>query len=129
MAPGPQNRNLNLLGQGLRRISGLRNLEVRFGSWNIGSFCGKGTEEYEELKKRKVDACCLEEERWRKLRARFFGVKGKRYKMRWRDNNDGIVGIAILEKELHEEVVKVRRKSNSAMALVLVFEEEAMRVI
>ena len=77
-----------------------------------------------------MDACCLEEERWRKLRARFFGVKGKRYKMRWRDNNDGIVGVAILEKEeLHEEVVEVRRKSNSAMALVLVFEEEAMRVI
>ena len=53
LAPGPRNRNLNLLGQGLRRIFGLRNLEVRFGSWNIGSFCGKGTEEYEELKKEK----------------------------------------------------------------------------
>ena len=77
-----------------------------------------------------MDACCLKEERWGKLGARFFGVKGKRYKMQWCNNNDGIVGVAILVKEeLHEEIVEVRRKSNSAMALVLVFEEEAMRVI
>ena len=53
LASGPQNRNLNLLGQGLQRISGLQNLEVRFGSWNIGSLFGKGTEEYEKLKKEK----------------------------------------------------------------------------
>ena len=54
---------------------------VRFGSWNVGSISGIGTEVCEELRKRKVDVCCLKEVRWRGEGARFFGVKGKRYKL------------------------------------------------
>ena len=42
----------SLIGPGVRRISGLQNLEVRFGSWNVESFRGKGTEVCEQLKKK-----------------------------------------------------------------------------
>ena len=35
----------------------------------------------EELRKRKVDVCCLQEVRWRGEGARFIGVKGRRYKL------------------------------------------------
>ena len=54
---------------------------VRFGSWNVGSICGRGTEVCEELRKRKEDVCCLQEVRWRGEGDRFFGVKGRRYKL------------------------------------------------
>ena len=53
-----------------------KQIGVRFGSWNVGSICGRGTEVCEELRKRKVVVCCLQEVRWRGEGARFFGVKG-----------------------------------------------------
>ena len=80
-------------GQGVLRISGFKvakekvekRLGVRFGSWNVGSISGRGTEVCEELRKRKVDVlvCCLQEVRWRGEGARFIGVKGRRYKLWW----------------------------------------------
>ena len=57
LAPSPQQL---LNGQGVQRISELHKFEVRF-----GSFCGRGTEVSEQLKKREVDMCCLPEVRWR----------------------------------------------------------------
>ena len=42
----------------------------------------------EELRKRKVDVCCLQEVRWRGEGARFIGVKGRRYKLWWCGNDD-----------------------------------------
>ena len=36
---------------GKGKISGLQNLEIRFGSWSVGSFCGKGIEVREQLRK------------------------------------------------------------------------------
>ena len=47
LAPSP--RQL-INGQKVRRISGLQKFEVRF-----GSFCGRGTEVCEQLRKKKVD--------------------------------------------------------------------------
>ena len=32
---------------------------IRFGSWNMGSLCGRGVEVCEEFRKRKVDVCGL----------------------------------------------------------------------
>ena len=40
-----------------------KRIGVRFRSWNVGSISGGGTEVYEELRKRKVDVCCLQEVR------------------------------------------------------------------
>ena len=82
----------------------------------------------EELRKQKVDACCLQEVRWRGEGAHLFGVKGRRYKLWW-CGNDKIGGVGILVKEeLCEEVVEVRR-CDRVMAIGLVFEEEVVRVI
>ena len=70
LAPSPR-QPLN--GQGVLKISGLKLLKekiakrfgVRFGSWNVGSISGRATEVCEELRKQKVDVCCLQEVRWR----------------------------------------------------------------
>ena len=126
MAPNPR-QPLN--GQGVLRIPGLKihkekaekQIGVRFGSWNVGSICGRETEVCEELRKRKVDVCCLQEVRWRGEGARFFGVKGKRYKLWWCGNDDKIGGVGILVKEdLCEKVVEVRRRCDRVMAIGLV---------
>ena len=124
--------------QGVLRIPGLKihkekvekQIGVRFGSWNVGSICGRGTEVGEELRKRKVDVCCLQEVRWRGEGARFFGVKGRRYKLWWSGNDDKIGGVGILvNEELGEKVVEVRRRCDRVMAIGLVFEKKVVRVI
>ena len=100
-------------------------LGVRLGSWNVGSISGRGTEVCEELRKRKVDVCCMQEVRWRGKGAWFWGAKGRRYKLWWSGNINGTGGVGVLVKEeLCEKVVEVRRKSDRVMAIVLAFEEE-----
>ena len=71
-------------------------LGVRVGTWNIRSMSGRGTEVREELRKRRMDVCCLQEVRWRGQGARFSGVKGRRYKW-WCGNSDG-VGIVMVQE-------------------------------
>ena len=136
MAPSP--RQL-LNEQGVRRISGFKNLikninvkrsGIRIGSWNIGSFCGRGTEICEELRKRNVDVCCLQEVRWRGQGARFVGVKNRRYKLWWSGNEIGLGGVGILVKEeICEKVVEIRRRSDRVMTTVLMFEEQMIRIV
>ena len=38
---------------------------TRLESWNVGSLCERGVEVCEELRKRKVDVCGLQEVRWK----------------------------------------------------------------
>ena len=135
LVPSPR-QPLN--AQGVLRISGLqlpaekvaKRLGVRFGSWNVGSISDRGTEACEELRKRKVDVCCLQEVRWRSEGARFIGVKGRRYKLWWCGNDDKTASVGILvNEELCENVVEVRRRCDRVTAIGLVFGEEMVRVI
>ena len=88
---------------------------VRFGSWNVGCISGRGTEVCEELRKRQVDVCCLQKVRWRGKGARFFGVKGRRYKLWWCGNDDKTGGVGILVKEeLCENVEEVRSRCDKS---------------
>ena len=125
-----------LSGKGVRRITGKNNCnqrqegEVRCGSWNVGSLRCRGTEVCEELRKRKVDICCLQEVRWRGEGARFLGVKGRRYKLWWAGNEDGYGGVGVLVKEeLCEKVVETHRRSDRVISLVLAFGESILRVV
>ena len=52
-----------------------------------------------------------------------------RDKLWWSGNSDGIEGVEISVKKLCENVIKVQRKSDRVMAMVLVFEEEVTGVI
>ena len=52
----------------------------------------------EELRRRKMDVCCLQKVRWRGEGARFFGVKARRHKLWW-CGNDKTCGVGILVKE------------------------------
>ena len=52
---------------------------LRVGTGNLGSLSGK-EEVLEELRKRMIDVCCLQEVRWRGQGAR---IQGRRYKLWW----------------------------------------------
>jgi len=45
----------------------------------------------------RVDVACIQEKRWRSSGCRFFGAKGKRYKLFCMERSDG-VGIFVAEK-------------------------------
>ena len=68
--------------------------------------------------------------RWRGEGARFFDVKGRRYKLWLCGSDDKIGGVGIsVKEELCEKVVEVRRRCDRVMAIGLVFEEEVVRII
>ena len=96
----------------------------------MGSLCGRKTEVCEELRKRKVDVCCIQEVRWKGQGARFVGASGRRYKLWWSENDAGFGGVGILVKEeISGNVVEVRRKSDRVIVIVLTLGREVMRVI
>ena len=67
----------------------------------------------EQLRKREVDMCYIQEVRWRGQVARFVGCRGRRYKLWWSGNNDeiGRVGV-LLKKKPCKKVIEVQIKSN-----------------
>ena len=65
----------------------------------MGSLCGRKTEVCGELRKRKVDVCCIQEVRWKGQGARFVGTLGRRYKLWWSGNDAGFRGVGILVNE------------------------------
>ena len=84
----------------------------------------------EELRKRKVGVCGLQEVRWKNEGTRFLGVFGRKYRLWWSENSSGIGVVGILIKEeLCEKVVDVRRKSDRVMVVVLAFGKQIIRVI
>ena len=116
-------------GQGVRRISGFKPEchGIKFGKLNVGRLCGRKTEVCEELRKKRVDVCYLQEIRWKDQGARFVGTSGRRYKL-WLSGNDaGFGGIGILVKEkISGNIVEVRRKSDRVMTIVLTLGREVM---
>ena len=69
--------------EALKWAGGVKNLWVEsechgiiFGTLNVGSLCGRKTEVCEELRKRKVDVCCIQEVRWKRQRACLVGTLG-----------------------------------------------------
>lgn len=60
---------------------------------HVGSICERGMEVCDELRKWKVDVCCLREVQWKGQGTRFLGIKGRKYKIWWSGNNEGIGGV------------------------------------
>ena len=102
---------------------------VPVGTYNLGSLSGavSGGVVCEELRKNMIDVCCLQEVRWRGHGARMLGMKG-RCNVFWSEK--GVGGVAVMVKEeLCEKFVEVRRVGNCVMTVVVVFEEDVLRLI
>ena len=73
--------------------------------------------------------CILKEVRWRGEGARLFGLKGRRYKLWWCENDDKTKGVGVLVKEeLCQNMIKIRRRYDRVMAIGLVFGEEVVKI-
>ena len=68
-------------------------------AWNLGSLSGKGGEVCEELRKRMIDMCCLQEVRWNEQGTRMLGIKQIRYKLWWSGKGDGVGGVRVMVYE------------------------------
>jgi exonuclease III len=79
----------------------------------------KSVEIADELWRRKVDVCAVQETRWKGERTRFVGAAGERYKFWWKgDDGSGGVGIMVKE-ELVDKVIAVERKSDRVIVVVM----------
>ena len=77
-----------------------------------------------------IDGCYLQEVRWIGQGARILGMKGRRYRLWWSGKEDGVGGVGVMVIEvLCGNVVEVRRVINRVMTLVVVFEEDVLRLI
>ena len=101
-----------------------------FGSYNIGSLNGKSIKLCEELVRREVGICCIQEVRWRGMGSKFVGSSGRRFKLWWSDNEDKIGGVGILVREdLCMNVVEINRISDRVMVVVIIFGKKVVRIV
>ena len=84
----------------------------------------------EELRKRKVDVCCIQEVRWKGQGAHFVGASGRGCKMWWSGKDAGFGGVGILvREEMSGNVVEVGGRGDRVIVIVLTLGGEVMRVI
>ncbi|KAG5583105.1 hypothetical protein H5410_053732 [Solanum commersonii] len=101
-------------------------LNVRVGSWNIGSLTGKSIELVKILKRRKINIACVQETRWVGAKARDVDGFKLWYSGGSRDRNG--VGI-LVDGDLREQVVEVRRINDRLMTIKLVIGGSTLSVI
>jgi len=99
----------------VRRKSGI--IKLRLPSWNIRSLMEKSIELAKALHRHKIRIACLQETKW--LGAKANEIDG--YKLWYSSLKRAKNGVGILVgKELVEQVVEVRRKSDRIMSFKLV---------
>ncbi|XP_019228639.1 PREDICTED: uncharacterized protein LOC109209768 [Nicotiana attenuata] len=90
---------------------------LRIGSWNVGTLTGKSIELAKILQKRRVNIACVLETRWVGSSAR----DAHEYKLWNSGTQKGKNGVGILvDRELRESVVEVRRANDRLMIIKLV---------
>nr|XP_009619302.1 craniofacial development protein 2-like [Nicotiana tomentosiformis] len=99
---------------------------LRIGSWNIGTLTGKSIELEKILRKRRVNVGCVQETRWVGSRAR----DADKYKPWYSGVRKGKNGVGILvDGELRESMVEVRRVNDRLMTIKLVVGEFTLNIV
>ena len=84
----------------------------------------------EELVRREVGICCIQEVRWRGMGSKFVGSLGKRFKLWWSGNEDKIGGVEILVREdLCMNIVEISRISDRVIVVVIIFGKKVVRIV
>ncbi|XP_059301993.1 uncharacterized protein LOC132053918 [Lycium ferocissimum] len=108
------------LGSGAR-VGGAKGVEgasrLRVGSWNIGTLSGKSIELVKILKKRRINIACVQETKWVGPKAK--DVDGYKLWLSGKSRYRNGVGI-LVDSELRDQVVEVRRINDRMMAIKLV---------
>jgi len=99
---------------------------VRLASWNIGSLTGKSLELVKSLHRCRISIACVQETKW--VGAKVREVDG--YKLWYLGSLKARNEVEILvEKELVDFVVEVRRKSDRIMAIKVLVGSEFLNVV
>ncbi|XP_057521629.1 uncharacterized protein LOC130801766 [Amaranthus tricolor] len=110
-------------GQGGQRK---QDLEIRVGTWNIGTLEAKSLELANELSKYRIRVAYVQETRWKGQKAK--GMKG--YKL-WYASLDGRhngVGI-LMSNDILKQLVEVRRCNDMIMLVRIVVGEEIIFIV
>ena len=111
-------------GKRVRRRSEL--VDVRLASWNIGSLTGKSIELVKILHRHRISIACIQKTRWVGAKAKEIGGFKLWYSGVKRTTNG--VGI-LVKRDLVEQVVEVRRKSDRIMSIKLVVGSEVINIV
>nr|GFA66049.1 hypothetical protein [Tanacetum cinerariifolium] len=99
---------------------------IRVGSWNVRSLTRKLLKLCDTLGRHKVDIACFQETKWKGSRAR----EGNGYMMWYSGSSNARNGVGIiLAGRLKDNVVRVTRRRDSIMAILVVIEGETTNVI
>ncbi|XP_070035288.1 uncharacterized protein [Nicotiana tomentosiformis] len=99
---------------------------LRIGSWNIGTLTGKSIELVKILQKRRVNIAYVQDTRWVGSRAK----DADGYKLWYSGVQKGKNGVDILvDRELRESVVEVRRVNDRLMIIKLMVGECTLNVV
>ncbi|XP_009598533.1 uncharacterized protein [Nicotiana tomentosiformis] len=115
---------MSLGGVGWGWVKGVSTLRV--GSWNIGTLTGKSIKLAKIFQKRKINIACVQETRWVGSKAR--DADGFKLWLSGRERSKNKVGI-LVERDLRELVVEVRRVINRLMSIKLVMGGSTLNVI
>ena len=76
----------------------------------------------EELLKKEIGICCIQEVRWRGMGSKLLGSLGRRFKLWWFGNKNKIDGVGLLVREdLCINVMGINRISDRVMVVVIIF--------
>ena len=143
-APHPPNVVKNWQGALHRRPDAMKNMQgfphhgrvwvkklvqesrIRLATWNIGTLTGKSIELVDTMKRRRVNIACLQETKWKGKKAK--DIDGFKLWYTGEANNKNGVGI-IVDKDLKEKVVDVKRIGDRIIAIKLVLEKEIINII
>ena len=111
---------------GARKL--VHNRRLRLGTWNIGSLTGKLMEVVDTMERRRIAIACLQETRWVGHKAKEIERTG--YKLWYTGINRSRNGVGIVvNKDLKEDVVNVKRYGDRIIAIKLVLGEEIVNVM
>ncbi|XP_042478015.1 uncharacterized protein LOC122059320 [Macadamia integrifolia] len=95
--------------------------KTRFASWNIGSLTGKSLELIDVMRRRRINIACIQETRWKGMKAKMLDD----FKLWYLGDQSGRDGVGIVvDKDLKNDVVDVKRVGDRIISLKLVLDKE-----
>ncbi|XP_046972373.1 craniofacial development protein 2-like [Vanessa cardui] len=106
-----------------KRARSVREVQLRYASWNVGTMSGRGRELADVFKRRRINAACLQETKWKGARVREIGEGSKLFYC-GSDGKRNSVGIV-----LEECVVDVKRVNDRLIAIKLIVDDVTLNLV
>ncbi|XP_063382160.1 uncharacterized protein LOC134668649 [Cydia fagiglandana] len=96
--------------------------KLRLASWNLGTMTGRSQELSEILRTREINACCIQETKWKGSKSRDIG---NGYQLVYHGTNTKRNGVGIvLDDHLKQRIINVDRKSDRLIAIKLAMDDQ-----